>query len=82
MKSTKSKSSKWINETGLIEHRFEWQPGFGAFLYSQSQLKKVTAYIQQQEKHHQKQAFNDEYISFLNKFEIEYDQRYLFNDLI
>jgi len=82
MKNTKAKSSKWINESGILEHNFEWQPGFGAFSYSRSQLNQVYQYILKQEKHHEKQTFFDEYIGFLNKFEVDYEERYLFSKLI
>ena len=82
MKSAKAKSSKWINESGFLEHHFEWQPGFGAFSYSRSQMNRVYKYIMNQEKHHENQSFLDEYIEFLGKFEVTYDERYLFNKLI
>jgi len=82
MKNTKAKSSKWINESGILEHNFEWQPGFGAFSYSRSQLNQVYQYILNQEKHHENQTFFDEYIGFLNKFEVDYEERYLFSKLI
>jgi len=82
MKNTKAKSSKWINESGILEHNFEWQPGFGAFSYSRSQLNQVYQYILKQEKHHENQTFFDEYIGFLNKFEVDYEERYLFSKLI
>ncbi len=57
MKSTKSKSSKWLNESGYLQDRFEWQDGFGAFSYSQGQVDKVYRYIQNQESHHKKVTF-------------------------
>ena len=82
MKNTKAKSSKWINESGILEHNFEWQPGFGAFSYSRSQLNQVYQYILNQDKHHENQTFFDEYIGFLNKFEVDYEERYLFSKLI
>jgi len=70
MKNAKSKSSKWINESNLIDHRFEWQRGFGAFSYSQSSIQNVYRYIQNQEQHHNKQTFKNEYIGLLKHFEI------------
>ena len=82
MKTCKAKSSKWLNESGLLPNRFEWQRGFGAFSYSRSSIQNVYRYIQNQEQHHKKQAFKNEYIELLKEFEIEYDERYLFDDLI
>lgn len=82
MKNAKAKSSKWLNETGLLKHRFEWQEGFGAFSYSHSQIAAVYKYIENQEAHHAKQTFREEYIEMLGKFEIEYDEKYIFQDLV
>ncbi len=78
MKNTKAKSSKWINESGISDSRFEWQSGFGAFSYSKSQLPNVKKYIQNQEEHHKKMTFLEEFVQFLNKFNVEYDVRYIF----
>lgn len=78
----KSNSSKWINEKRFCNVRFEWQKGYGAFSYSKSQVVDVINYINNQEIHHQKKSFKQEYLDFLNKFEIEYNQEYVFNDLI
>lgn len=82
MKTVKAKSSKYINDHSLTSNRFEWQEGYGVFSYSQSQVDKVYHYIQNQEAHHQKQTFRDEYIAFLKKFKIEYDEQYLFHELL
>ena len=82
MKMVKAKSSKYINDNHLNTERFEWQEGYGVFSYSQSQIDKVYKYIQNQEAHHKKQCFKDEYIEFLGKFKIEYDIKYLFQELI
>lgn len=78
----KSNSSKWINEKRFCNVRFEWQKGYGAFSYGKSQVTDVINYINNQEVHHQKKSFKQEYLDFLNKFEIEYNQEYVFNDLI
>ncbi|MCM4161610.1 IS200/IS605 family transposase [Antarcticibacterium flavum] len=78
MKNVKAKSSKWINESRFLDSRFEWQSGFGTFSYSKSQVPDVIRYIQNQEEHHKKMTFVEEYIQFLKKFEIEYDKRYIF----
>ncbi len=82
MKSVKAKSLKWVNENQLTHSRFEWQEGFGAFSYSQLQRDSVYQYVQNQAKHHRKQAFREEYLSFLNKFNVPYDERCIFRDLI
>ena len=78
MQDVKGGSSKWINEKKFMKLKFEWQEGFGAFSYSKSQVSNVIAYIENQEVHHSKIAFLDEYKHFLKKFEVEYDERYIF----
>lgn len=82
MKVAKAKSSKWVNESGLLERRFEWQPGFGAFSYSRSHIKRVYNYILNQEAHHEKQNFREEYIEILKKNGVDYDEKYLFDELV
>ena len=82
MQSVKAKSSKWVNESGLLSHRFEWQKGFGAFTYSKSHIDRVFKYIQNQEAHHQKQNFRAEYVEMLEKHGVEYDVRYIFEELV
>ena len=59
--------------------KFAWQEGYGGFTYSRSQLENVYTYIHNQEKHHEKSTFKSEYIGFLKKYEINYDDRYLFD---
>lgn len=78
MQDIKSGSSKWINEQHLVPGKFQWQKGFGAFSYSRSQRNTVIQYIMNQESHHAKTSFRDEYLSFLNKYEIEFNKNYLF----
>ena len=82
MKTVKGKSSKYINDHKLTPVRFEWQEGYGVFSYAQSQVDKVYRYIQNQEAHHKKQTFRDEYLEFLKKFKVEYDEQYIFQELI
>ena len=82
MKIVKAKSSKYINDHKLINRRFEWQEGYGVFSYSHSQINQVIQYIANQEEHHKNQMFREEYLEFLNRFEIPYDERYVFEDLI
>jgi len=82
MKTVKAKSSKYVNDHQLTKSRFEWQEGYGVFSYSHSHIDKVYKYIANQEEHHKKQTFKDEYREFLDKFEVAYDERYIFEDLI
>ena len=78
----KSESTKWINDNHLCREKFSWQEGFGAFSYSKSHVPNVIRYIQNQEAHHHKQTFREEYISFLKLFEVEFDERYIFKELV
>jgi len=75
----KSNSSRWINERGFINGKFTWQEGFGVFSYSESQLDNVIGYINNQEQHHKFKSFKEEYIELLHKFNVDYDERYLFD---
>jgi len=74
----KTGSTNHINENRWVRGRFAWQEGFGAFSYSHSQLAEVVKYIQDQEKHHARTTFRQEYLAFLKKFEIAHDERYIF----
>lgn len=78
VRDIKANSSKWINEKGYVIGKFQWQEGFGAFSYAQSQLDNVIAYINNQEQHHQKKTFKEEYTGLLQKFNVSYDDQYLF----
>ncbi|KAF2509145.1 IS200/IS605 family transposase [Flavobacterium foetidum] len=82
MKTIKAKSSKYINDNQLTKSQFSWQEGYGAFSYSQSQMDSVYKYIQNQEEHHKKQSFTVEYLNFLNKFKVPYEERYIFEELM
>lgn len=82
LQDIKGSSSKWINEKKFLKVKFEWQEGYGAFSYSKSHVNNVINYIQNQENHHKKETFRDEYLKFLKVFEIEYDERYIFNEPI
>ena len=82
MKNVKAKSSKWINDHRLTAHRFEWQDGYGVFSYSRSHIDNVFKYIQNQAEHHKKTTFRNEYIGLLEAFDIPYDERYIFEELI
>ena len=74
----KANSSKWINENRLVVGKFNWQEGYGAFSYAKSQIDVVVKYILNQPEHHKKRGFREEYLSMLQKAEIEYEEKYLF----
>ncbi|MEI6753097.1 MAG: IS200/IS605 family transposase [Paludibacter sp.] len=82
MQSVKAKSSKWVNESGLLSERFEWQRGFGAFTYSPWDKDMIFNYVKGQEKHHDKQDFKTEYLETLQKHEVEFDENYIFEELV
>ncbi|MFY7734030.1 MAG: IS200/IS605 family transposase [Bacteroidia bacterium] len=79
VRDVKSNSSKFINDNNLVNGKFEWQQGYGAFTYAKSQIEAVYNYIKNQEEQHKKRGFKEEYLDFLEKFEIEYDEKYLFD---
>ena len=81
MQDIKGDSSKWINQKGYSGGRFSWQEGFGAFSYSKSDVNRVIDYIKMQENHHRKKTFIEEYHDFLEKFEIDFDERYIFKPI-
>lgn len=76
----KTESNLWIKEKNFCDFRFHWQEGFGAFSYSKSHVDDVIRYIQNQEKHHQKEGFLDEYRRLLTAFEIEWNEKYIFKE--
>ena len=78
VRDIKSGSSKFINDSKWINGKFNWQEGYGAFSYSKSNIDNVVKYILNQEEHHKKQTFKEEYHLFLTKFEMEYEEKYLF----
>jgi REP element-mobilizing transposase RayT len=78
VRDIKNNSSRFVNEKTWIRGRFSWQEGFGAFSYGHSQIDAVVKYIQNQERHHSKRTFRDEYMEMLKKFNVEYDERYVF----
>lgn len=75
----KVSSTNFINEKRFCVGRFYWQEGYGCFSYAKSQKSAVVNYIETQKEHHKKESFREEYIKFLQKFEIEYDVKYLFD---
>lgn len=79
VQTVKSESSKWIKAESLSPS-FAWQEGYGAFSYSKSSLNDVIRYIQNQEVHHRQQSFLDEYRQFLSRFEVDWDEQYIFTE--
>lgn len=78
MQNVKGSSSQWINEEKFIVGRFSWQEGYGAFSYSKSHVNPVIEYIKRQEIHHHKKTFVEEYLEFLERFQVPHDERYIF----
>jgi len=81
VKQIKISSNSFVNDNHLTKHPFSWQESYGAFSYSKSALNNVVKYILNQKEHHRKQTFREEYLQFLKKFDIEYDEKYLFQFL-
>lgn len=81
LQDIKRNSALWINQKGFVNGKFEWQEGYGAFSYSKSHVSSVINYIENQEEHHKKISFRDEYLEFLKKFEIEYNEKYIFDEV-
>ncbi|MCF8379135.1 MAG: IS200/IS605 family transposase [Bacteroidales bacterium] len=81
VREIKSDSSKMINEKKLSKFKFNWQEGYGAFSYGASQKQNVINYVMNQKEHHHKSSFRDEYVTFLKKFEVDHDEKYLFDFL-
>lgn len=78
VRDIKNNSSNFINDKKFVKGKFSWQEGYGAFSYAHSQIEQVYNYILNQEEHHHKKTFKEEYLDFLQKFEIEYNEKYLF----
>lgn len=78
VRDIKNNSTNFINKNKFVKGKFSWQEGYGVFSYSHSHISDVYNYILNQEEHHKKKTFKEEYLEFLNKFEIPYEERYLF----
>ena len=79
VRDIKANSSKFINKQRWVAGRFEWQTGFAAFSYAHSQLDVVARYIKNQEEHHSRQTFREEYLAFLERFNVPYNPKYVFD---
>ncbi|MGL4943717.1 MAG: IS200/IS605 family transposase [Thermoguttaceae bacterium] len=77
MREVKASSSKFINDRQMIEGRFQWQTGYGAFSYSHSQIDSVYNYIARQKEHHRVRTFHEEYMEFLQRFGVSFDERFV-----
>ncbi|MHB9012617.1 MAG: IS200/IS605 family transposase [Ignavibacteriaceae bacterium] len=82
LQDIKGDSSKWINKKKFVRGRFNWQEGYGAFSFSHPQIDRVVNYINNQEHHHGKKTFREEYIQLLKKYDIPFDEKYILIDVI
>lgn len=82
MKLAKGDSSEFINNEKLTKRKFHWQDGYGAFSNSRSQIDSVVKYILNQKQHHAKKVFKDEYLDMLKDYAVEYDEKYIFHELL
>lgn len=81
LQDIKGCSSKWINEKKFVMGKFNWQAGYGAFSFSHSHIDRIVKYINNQEQHHKKKTFRDEYIKLLEKYDVLYDEKYILADI-
>jgi REP element-mobilizing transposase RayT len=82
LKIIKGESSIWISQKGFLKTKFSWQEGYGAFSYAKSQVPHVINYIKNQKEQHRKQTFIQEYVAFLEAFEIDFDEQYIFDSVL
>lgn len=82
VRDIKNNSTNFINDNNLVKGKFSWQGGYGAFSYSHSSINNVYNYILNQEEHHRKKTFREEYLEFLEEYKIEFDERYLFDWIV
>ncbi|MFN3872563.1 MAG: IS200/IS605 family transposase [Ignavibacterium sp.] len=81
LQDIKANSSKWINEKRFVRGKFNWQAGYGTFSFSHSQIDAVVKYINNQEQHHKKKTFREEYVEMLKKYDVPYDEKYILMDV-
>ena len=82
LRTIKANSSKWINERADVSRKFEWQSGYAAFSVSESQVSAVAHYIANQAEHHRKMTFQEEFLAIMEKHNIEYEMKYVFEQEI
>ena len=78
LRKVKANSSRWVNERSDMKQRFEWQTGYAAFSVSESQVNRLRDYIDNQAEHHQRTSFKDEFLALLDKHQIDFELKYLF----
>jgi len=81
VRDIKNNSSNFINEQKLVKGKFSWQEGFCAFSYSDGDIERVYNYILNQEEHHKKKSFKEEYVEFLKEYKIQFEEKYLFESV-
>ena len=81
VKEVKKMSTNYINENKFLTGKFYWQEGYAAFSYSKSQIENVIKYVKNQQIHHKKKSFREEYIEMLKKFDVKYDEKYIFEEV-
>ena len=81
LRDIKANSSRYINQNNRVKGKFEWQKGFGAFTVGYTQVQQVANYIKNQEEHHKKKSFKEEYVSFLEQSGIDYNPKYIFKEI-
>lgn len=81
VREIKKSSNQFLKEKGFVDRKFAWQGGFGAFSYAPEQVPNVIAYIRNQKDRHKTRSFREEYIEFLETFEVDYEERFLFEDV-
>ena len=79
VREIKKSTNTFVNTQTKLPYHFDWQEGYGAFSYSHSALSDIIGYIQKQKEHHKRYSFRDEYIAFLRKFEIDYQEKFVFD---
>src|SRR5271154_2586308 len=77
MENVKKSSSRWLNENARLPTKFHWQDGYAAFTIGESGVAGLTQYIQRQKEHHRKMTFKEELVRLLKKYNVEYDERYI-----
>jgi hypothetical protein len=82
MRMAKGDSSEFINKQRFTPGKFQWQDGYGAFSNSRSQIDSVVKYIINQKQHHSTKTFKEEYLEILKDYAVDYDEKYLFHDLL
>lgn len=82
LQDIKANSSKWINEKRFVSGKFNWQSGYGAFSFSHSQIDAIIKYINNQDLHHKKKTFREEYTQILEKYNVPFDEKYILIDIV